>query len=37
MTLDAVGHPVHTEVWAGFFLWIFIEVVQKVHLLGTKN
>ncbi len=26
MTLDAVGHPVHTEVWAGCFFVDFLEV-----------
>ncbi|CAM4464953.1 hypothetical protein PAXY110619_17740 [Paenibacillus xylanexedens] len=37
MTLDAVGHPVHTEVWAGCFFVDFIDVVQKVHFSVRKN
>ncbi|WP_164783152.1 hypothetical protein [Paenibacillus amylolyticus] len=37
MTLDAVGHPVHTEVWAGCFFVDFIDVVQKVHFSVLKT
>ncbi|MDQ0719154.1 tRNA A58 N-methylase Trm61 [Paenibacillus sp. W4I10] len=37
MTLDAVGHPVHTKVWAGCFFCGFLEVVQKVHFSVLKN
>lgn len=37
MILDAVGHPVHTEVWAGCFFVDFIDVVQKVHFSVLKT